>query len=217
MTGGNEGGGKPPPITGEEVQGWFERFSKPHPSADDCSELAWFITGIAWPDPNPLHDAGVATVWNFDGVPKAAKILLANLPLMLSPFAVPAIRPGDHVGRAALVELQAALERAVPYLESPYRRTDNNRHRLKSWHVPAALLKFPIFGALVRAGHRRPGITRNSIVVGVLRLALERMGHGTIEPGAIGQHLTRWLTASGMTTNDLVALCDHDGIWPHRR
>lgn len=145
------------------------------------------------------------TVWNFDGVPKAAQTMLANLPLMLSPFAVPAVPPGDAEGRAALVDLQAALNRALLYLQNPYARTDQSRHRLKSWHVPAVLLSVPIFGVLVRAGHPKPGITRNSIVAGVLQLALKRMEHGNIETGAIGQHLTRWFSATGMTTNDLTA------------
>lgn len=211
-----QGGGKPPPITGDEVHGWFARFSKPHPSSLVCEELASLLNSMAdpkpieWPaHPLELHELA-ATPWNFEGVFKAAQILKANLPIILSPFSVAAAPAGDEAGRAALIELQSALDRAAPYLQNPYGRPEPGHHRIKSWHVPAMFLLGPVYGVLVKAGHKSPGITRNSIVAGVLRLALERLGHrghggSRLTEGAIGQHLTRWLAESGVTTNDLAA------------
>lgn len=227
VTAGDKGRAKARPITAEEVQGWFEQFSQPHPSLEDCAELADGMTKLAWPEPVawPSHPDGLEelpwSTWNFDGVPKAAQILLANLPIMLSPCTVPAIPPGDAEGRAALIELQAALNRATPYLGNPYSGPQNHGYRLKSWHLPAIILCAPVYGALVRAGHIAPGITRNSIVVGVLRSALLRMGHKghsdtPLTKGAIGQHLTRWLAASGMTTNDLAAFVTKTQAMPSR-
>ncbi len=116
----SKGRGFPRPITGDEVRKWFEQFSRPHPSMEDCAALADGMTKLAWPEPvawPPLpygQEMLPLTPWNFDGVPKAAQILLANLPIMLSPFSVPSVPPGDVEGRAALIELQAALTRAAP-------------------------------------------------------------------------------------------------------
>lgn len=208
---GKDGRGKPRPITGEEVQSWFERYSKPHPTASDCVELAAIMSNLAWPNPPawPDHPLGLEelppTPWNFEGVSKSADLLASNLPVMLGPYSVPAVPAGDAEGRAALIELQAAIERARPYLQNPYRKSADTSHRLKPWHMPAVLMLGPIFAALVRCGHQCPGITRNSIVAGVIQCALARMDHGTIETGAIGQHITRWLAASGMTINDMAA------------
>ena len=72
----------------------------------------------------------------------------------------------------------------------------------------------------IRIGHGEPGITRNSVVVRIVRNALVRMNFQDVKmttPAAIGAHLTRWDKKFGLTPNGIAALttkqaaeiCDH--------
>ena len=77
-----------------------------------------------------------------------------------------------------------------------------------------------VIKVMIDAGHNEPGITRNSIVVRIVRNALIRINFPNtkmITISAIGAHLTRWNNKFGLTPTGIAALttkhlannCDH--------
>jgi len=204
-------------ISAAEVRDWFG----PSPEAElgnaQYREIAAYLTKIRWPsDTGPLFQpCPVATesdesdrYWDFDAVFDAAKSLHDTLPAMLRHWDGLLWAPETAGGHPAIKELQDALTVALPYIQWPFGKYERQtgRKKPKDWHLPAVMVANVVIKAMIEAGYNDPGITRNSIVVRVVRNALIRMRVlNEITIGAVGAHLTRWdkkygLIRSALTT-----------------
>jgi hypothetical protein len=130
--------------------------------------------------------------------------------------------PQTRGGFDAIKTLGDALFYAIPYIEWPlgYYEQKTGSKRPKPWHSMALVIARLVIKVIVEAGHSEPGITRNSVVVRIVRNALIRMNFLDVKmttPAAIGAHLTRWdkkfgLTPDGiaaLTTKQAAEICDH--------
>lgn len=113
---------------------------------------------------------------------------------MLKHWAQLAWAPETRGGHLAITTLQDALVIALPYIEWPFGRYERQtgRRKPKIWHLPARLIANVVIKEIIAAGHDEPSITRNSVVVRIVRKALIRMNYPEVTNSAIGAYLTRW-------------------------
>jgi hypothetical protein len=108
--------------------------------------------------------------------------------------------------------LSTALTVAMPFIEYPfgeYART-TGRKEPKSWHMPAVLVLPTILRAMMDAGHKNPGLARDSVAIAVLHQGLSQIGlrgMAMMTPTALAAHLRRWRFWKGLTTKQIAALC----------
>ncbi len=109
--------------------------------------------------------------------------------------------PETRAGYEAIKTLEGALNVAMPYIEYPWgkgEKTRHHRHPAKSWHLPSVIIARLITDALIKAGHKRPARSRNSILVSIIQAALKRIGYENIgTKTAIAMHLNRWFKRAG--------------------
>jgi hypothetical protein len=219
-------------ITATEVQEWVGKSSKSVMGKAQFGEIAAGLTRFKWPaDPPPPPGSPWVTKeiepdpnrwWDFEAVTEAAKTLLKNAPAMLSHWEGQRWASETRGGFDVIKTLGDALFFAMPYIEWPLGYYDRKapRMRLKAWHTMALVIARLVIKVTIDAGHNEPGITRNSIVVRIVRNALIRMNFPNakmITTTAIGAHLTRWnnkfgLTPTGigaLTTKQFANICDH--------
>ena len=171
------------PITAAEVRRWLDRFSQELDSdvyqsvTDHFQYMAERRNG---PKKKPSHELVDDTiVWDFKDVSKAAKIVLANIPIMLSSWERMLPTSETRAGYEAIRVLGELLSSAMPYVEYPWGYYEGSRrHPPKDWHLPAVLIANTITHALVKSGHKRPAMSSgNTILAQVIQTVLERMGH----------------------------------------
>jgi hypothetical protein len=209
-------------ITATEVREWFGSSCRAQLGDAQYGEIAAYLTKWSWPSdpPNPpsspcLPKDEIETNpnhwWDFQGASNAAKTLLASVPAMLSHWDGPRWAPETNAGDEAIKTLSDALSVAMPYIEWPFGQYERQtgRKQPQAWHIPAVLIAHVIVKAMIKAEHDEPGITRNSVVVRVVRKALIRMGFPHLEmvtASAIGAHPTRWDKKFGLTPKGIAAL-----------
>jgi hypothetical protein len=208
-------------ITSVEVRQWFGSSSKAKLHNPQYRKIASHLTKLHWPgDPPPPADSPwLATInteiddrwWDFQAATAAAKTLRDSFPKMLAFQEGLQWAPETRDGLGAIKQLQASLVVAIPYIEWPfgyYKRATGYKPP-KAWHTYASLVARLVIQEMVVAGHAEPGITRNSIVVRVVRKALIRMTipyAKTVSNTAIGAYLTRWDKKYGLTPKTIEAL-----------
>jgi hypothetical protein len=208
-------------IAPSEVKQWFGTSSKAQLHNSQYRKIATHLTKLHWPsDPPPPPDspwlAKIITEpddrwWDFRAATAAAKTLHDSIPKMLVFQEGLRWAPETRDGHGAIMRLQEALLTALPYIEWPfgfYKRSTGYKPP-KAWHTYALLVAQLIIREMVVAGHAEPGITRNSVVVRVVRKALIRMlipQAKIISSTAIGAYLTRWNKKYGLTPKGIAAL-----------
>jgi hypothetical protein len=205
-------------ITATEVRDWFGKSRQSLLGNAQYREIAAYLTKIRWPsDTGPLFQpCPVATesdesdrYWDFDAAFDAAKLLLESMPAMLRHWNGLLWAPETRGGHPAIKALQDTLTVALPYIEWPFGKYERQtgRKQPKAWHLPAVMVARVVVKAMIEAGHDEPGITRNSVVVRIVRKALIRMGVlNEITTSAVGAHLTRWDKKYGLTPKGIAAL-----------
>lgn len=205
-------------ITAAEVRDWFGKSRKSLLGDTQYREIAAFLTKIRWPsDTGPLFQPCPVVVetdeadryWDFDAAFAAAKLLLESMPAMLRHWNGLLWAPETRGGHPAIKALQDSLTVALPYIEWPFGEyvRQTGRKKPKPWHLPALMVARVVVKAMIEAGHDEPSITRNSVVVRIVRTALIRMGFlNEITTSAVGAHLTRWNKKHGLTPKGIAAL-----------
>jgi len=208
-------------ITAAEVREWFGNSGKSKLDEAQYSEIAAGLTKFRWSgDPPPPPDSPWIPKeiesdpnrwWDFRAATDAAKLLMGSVPPMLSHWDGQRWAPETRGGYDAIKSLGNALSTAMPYIEWPfgYYKRQTRPKRPKAWHTMALVVAWLVIRVMVQAGHDNPGITRNSVVVRVVRNALIRMNFsnsGIITLTAIGAHLTRWDKRFGLTPKGIAAL-----------
>jgi len=195
-------------ITAAEVGEWFRSSKTRAPSAAICEEVAAWLTRMRGPsdpeDDRTSLDSATQPIdddrwWDFDSATKAAKILIESGPKMLKHWDGLRWAPETRPGYEAIDKLGEALAVALPYIEFPFGQCEPalGRKKPKDWHVPAVL----IFGIIVKAlgqSFGTPRLSRNAVMVRVVRSALLRIGYENVKVGTISQHLTRWNAKYGL-------------------
>jgi hypothetical protein len=189
-------------ITAAEVRDWFGKNPKSRLGNAQHREIAAYLTKLRWPSdaggllgPRPSTvEIGTDDYWDFDAATDAAKLLLESLPAMHRHWNGLLWAPETRGGYAAIKTLQDALVIALPYIEWPFGEYERQtgRKQPKTWHLPAVMVANVIVKAMIEAGHDEPGITRNSILVRVVRKALIRMRYPYVQmitASAVGAHL----------------------------
>ena len=220
-------------ITAIEVQEWIGKSSKSALGKAQFREIAASLTSYRWPiDPPPPPgspwvpreiETDPNRWWDFEAARQAAKTLLKSAPAMLSHWEGQRWASQSRGGFDVIKALGDALFFAMPYIEWPfgYYERQTGSKRPKPWHAMALVIARLVIKVTVEAGYDEPGITRNSIVVRIVRNALIRMDFPNakmITDTAIGAHLTRWNQKFGLTPNRIAALttkqladiCDHE-------
>jgi hypothetical protein len=193
-------------ITATEVESWFGRSKKLQLRPEKYGEIAAGLTKMRWPSDRPaakvrsnlgINQKSARSFWDFEAATKAAKTLLDDMPAMLSHWQEPEWSPEHQSAYNAISVLNEALITALPYIEwplGPY-EVATGRKAPKDWHMPSILIAKSVIKALVAAGDDAPGITHNSLVVGIIQKALIRMQFPqsrTLSRDAIGAHLKQW-------------------------
>ena len=192
------------PITVTEVRAWLDKFGDGLDS-DVYQSIAVLFQRMAESRDTTMKKSSAElppdtiTVWDFKDVSKAAKTVLASIPIMLSSWEQMLPTPETRAGYEAIRVLGKSLSSAMPYVEYPWGYYEENRgHPPKDWHLPAVVIANTITRALVQGGHKRPARSSgNTILAQVIQTALVRMGYREIETGAIAQHLLRWYERAG--------------------
>jgi hypothetical protein len=222
-------------ITAAEVKEWFGGSKISTIGGDQCRKIATGLTKLRWPGdpPPPPRSRGISKEsepdphlwWDFDAVAEAAMTLLKNCPAMLSHWEGQRWAPQTCDGFDVIKRLGDALLFAMPYIEWPlgyYKRKKwTGSKRPKPWHPTALAIATVTIRVIVKAGNRKPGITRNSIVVRIVHNTLRKMNVQDVEMishSAIAAHLTRWDKKFGLTPNKIAVLttkhaaevCDQD-------
>ena len=206
-------------ITAAEIREWFGNSGKSKLDEAQYSEIAAGLTKFRWPaDPPPPPDsrwipkeieADPNRWWDFRAA--TDKLLMGSVLPMLSHWEGQRWAPETRGGYDAIKSLGDALSTAIPYIEWPfghYKRQTRPK-RPKAWHTMALVVAGLVIRVMVEAGHDDPGITRNSVVVRVVRKALIRMNFSNsqmITLTAIGAHLTRWDKRFGLDPKGIAAL-----------
>lgn len=179
-------------ITATEVRAWFGKSRKSQLGNAQYREIAAYLTKIRWPSDTGPHfqPCPVATesdesdrYWDFVAAFDAAKLLLESLPAMLRHWNGLKWAPETRGGHPAIKALQDTLTVALPYIEWPFGKYERQTGRKKSkiWHLPAVMVANVVIKAMIEAGHDEPGITRNSVVVRVVRQSLIRMRYPHVQ------------------------------------
>ncbi len=208
-------------ITAAEVREWFGNSGKSKLDEAQYSEIAAGLTELRWPaDPPPSPDSRWIPKeievdpnrwWDFRAATDAAKLLMGSVPPMLSHWDGQRWAPDTRAGYDAIKSLGDALSTAMPHIEWPFGHYERQIRPKgsKAWHTVALLVARLVIWVMVEAGHADPGITRNSVVVRVVRKALIRMNFPNFQMitlTAIGAHLTRWDKRFGLTPKGIAAL-----------
>jgi hypothetical protein len=215
------------PIKAEEIAAWYGTFLKPVLSAEQFDAIAKAINGWWWPGDEPPADASPETeaasrkymeeaiyLWDFKQVTKAAKTLLDKLPAIQRQRTK--LVPHDYVGLGALEQLSILLTETMPMIEFPWGPGDTREgrpHISKLWQSYALLIGQTIIPEMSKAGHETTSISRNSVIVRIVREVMMRMKieGAHVTETAISAFLVRWdkfygLTPQGvetlMTTNE---------------
>jgi hypothetical protein len=220
-------------ITAAEVRRWVGNSKRSKLGPAQCNEIAEALTSYRWPadPPSPPGSPWVPREidgdpdrwWDFKATTEAAKALLKSAPAMLSHWEGQRWTSQTRDGFDVIKALGDALFLAMPYIEWPfgYYERQARRRQPKPWHTMAVIIANLVIKVLIESGQNAPGITRNSVVVRVIRNALVRMDFPNskmITPSAIGMHLERWdkkygLTpnrVAALTTKQLAAICDRE-------
>lgn|GEM_PF-3069521 len=208
-------------ITATEVKKWLGSSKASILGRSQYREIAAGLTKLKWPGdlPSPLGspwfqkepEIDPKRWWDFEAATEAAKTLLKSAPAMLSHWEGQRWAPQSRDGYDVIKALGNALFLAMPYIEWPlgYYEHRTRSKRPKPWHTMALVIARLVINVIVKAGHNEPGITRNSIVVRIVRNALIRMklpDAKMVTLAAIGAHLTRWDKKYGLTPNGVAAL-----------
>jgi hypothetical protein len=165
-------------ITSLEVEQWFGPSSKAQLSDPQYKTIAARLTKMRWPkDPPSLASLAMINTqpddrwWDFRAATNAAKTLCDSFPKMLAFQEGLQWAPETRDGLGAIKRLQEALIVALPYIEWPfgYHKGAKGYKPPKQWHIYAHSVAQLIIHEMVVAGHAKPGITRNSVVVRVVR------------------------------------------------
>jgi hypothetical protein len=138
--------------------------------------------------------------WDFDGATEAAKLLIESGPKMLKHWEGLRWAPETRPGYEAIGKLGEALAVALPYIEFPFGEYEPalGRKKPKDWHVPVVII-FGIIASALSQSLGNPRLSRNAIMIRVVRSALHRMGYRYVEIGAVSQHLIRWHAKYGLS------------------
>jgi hypothetical protein len=157
---------------------------------------------MRWPtDPPPASDSPWLSEqeieaddpwWDVQGAADAANTLLDSVQAMLWHWNQLRRWPETRDGYEAVKALGDALSLALPYIKFPFGEYKPTHHKQpKQWHLPAFLIATVIGEAIIQSG-RRPRLSRNSIVVRIVRRVLVRMEYRHMPSAtAISAHLTR--------------------------
>jgi hypothetical protein len=190
-------------ISAAEVKQWVGASSKAKLTDAQYDQIAVRLTKFRWnsdPPPSPsrgpkLIDGSDERWWDIKATTKAARTLRDSMPKMLAFQKTLQWAPETRDGYNAIDALKKALVAASPYIEHPFGgKGAGGRKRAKQWHIYAFLIAQLIIDEMIKAGHPKPGITRNSVVVRVVQKALKRMGvdkSGILSTSTIGMYLTR--------------------------
>jgi hypothetical protein len=204
-------------ITTDDVRVWFGKSPKSKLKEAQYCELAAFLTRCRWPGdpPDPPDSPWLVRIieddqeqwWDFKGVSQAARNLLESMPQIVSCWET-RLR---SEGKDQIRKLQEALSDAIEYIEWPFGRykRQTGQKTPKPWHIYAQLIARAIIGVMIEAGHEKPAVSRNSVVVRVAQKALMRMkipNAGMVTRTAIAAYLTRWDGRYGLSS---LKLADH--------
>jgi hypothetical protein len=208
-------------ITAAEVRRWVGDSAKSKLGEAQFREIAVGLTKFRWPgDPPPPPDSPWLTKepkvdpdrwWDFQAATDAVKLLLYSVPRMLSHWERQRWARETRGGYDAIKTLGDALSVAAPYIEWPFGHYERQTRpkRPKPWHIMALSIARLVLRVMVEAGQKEPGITRNSVVVRLVRNVLIRMNFPNakmVTPTAIGAHLTRWDKTFGLIPKGIAAL-----------
>ena len=216
-------------VTAAHVIKWFGRSLNPPVGLAQCAEIASSINGCRWagePPPRPGDPgfvrilepdaADAARWWDFKGVTRAGKTLLHNLPVVTANCERQNWSPQGQARCDALNKLTEALQQAMPYIEFPFGPCERRTGRpsaSKQWHTYALILSHFVLPAMIKAGHPNPAISRNSVLVRVVREAMIKMGiEGAkiVSASTVSAFLTRWDEFYGLTPQGISALTTND-------
>lgn len=205
-------------ITTADVKTWFGRSRQAQLADAQYEEIAARLTRFRWKndppdDPNsPWLPKPIKTDdkewWDFKASLEAAKTLLESAPAMLRHWESLQKWPATRDGYETIKRLSASLSEAMPYIEWPFGKyqRQTGRKTPKSWNAPALVIAILIIRTMVSAGHANPAISKNSVVVRVVRSAMIRMEYGHIQLATIAAHLTAHDRKFGLTPRGIAAL-----------
>ena len=191
------------PISAAEIEGWFKSSRTLAPSSAQCEDLAQALSGWRWPSvpPKPSQcremiphevEEMEAEWWNVKGAIAAAKELGAAIPNMLKHSEGLGRWSETRGGYEAIEKLREALVTAKPYIEfplGPYEPAKGQKSP-KPWHLAAVLVAGLLVSTMDEFTSR--SLAKNSVIVRVVRQALNRMGYPQQEAGTVSQYLSRW-------------------------
>jgi hypothetical protein len=210
------------PIKAEEIAAWYGTFLKPVLTANQFDALANSINGWFWPgDENAAnaftekdvvhcrHTKEAAYLWDFEKVTEAARTLLDNF------AAVQSLRkrlmPNDHDALDALEQLKISLTETMPMIEFPFgpvhirpRPPDIS----KPWRTYALTITLVIIPEMMKAGHVKISISRNSVLVRIVRevMLCMKIPGAHVTDSAISAFLIEWDRYYGLTPQGVEAL-----------
>lgn len=134
--------------------------------------------------------------WDRLSVSEAAKTLIQAIPHMLSHWRGLTPTPNSLLGKQAIEHLEKALVLAKHFIDWPFGAYEprTSRTTIKPWHPVAVVVARVVVGAMKRGGVSSPGLSRNSVVVRVIKCALRRLeieGAQMITESAIAMQLKR--------------------------
>jgi len=216
-------------VTSEEVLGWFRRHRQPWPSEPACEALAFKMNRMLRLEPPSAEfvkyhlsaEQGASAEklaerwWDVDIVADAANLVLEALPKLIGHWEKLQWSPETADGYRALIDLQTALSKAMPYIEAPFGEFEPlvGYKPPKTWHSAAMILFVEVGKMLAGAGHQLPDTpSRNTILVQITREAILRLTikDGRPEAPALAQFLDRFGQRGGMTTKHIAGLCSQD-------
>lgn len=191
-------------ITASEVERWFGPSSRPKLTGAAYANLAEYFTFAQWPTDkaNPLVSWEIMDDTKSNEISMCRQFHELTTKLVYTAEALRAVwisRAGEverQVGYDTLRRLEDAAREASPLVERLYKinRRPAGWKRPKLWHIYSVAFAQVVIRTLVDAGHKRPAISRNSVVVRVVHHVLVRMGFPDIKmtsQNAIAAHLNR--------------------------
>ena len=214
------------PIKAEEVAAWYGTFLKPALTTKQFGALANSINGWFWPgDENAAnastekeavrcrHTKEAAYLWDFNKVTEAARTLLDNL------AAVQSLRkrlmPDDHDALDALQQMRISLTETMPMIEFPFGPVHTRPrppNTSKPWRTYALALSNAIIPEMTNAGHANISISKNSVLVRIIREVMVRMRipGAHVTDSAISAFLIEFDRYYGLTPQGIKALTTNE-------